>query len=149
MAKGNTMTVMTGEDVGAFIAQVEDDRKREDSKQLVRLMSRVTGKKPKMWGTIVGFGRYHYKYETGHEGDTCLTGFSPRKAALSIYIHGALYPEIVGERDRLLSKLGKHSMGKGCLYVKKLADVDMKVLEDLVRLSVSSLEEHYPDARKS
>ena len=145
MAKGNTMTVKSGEDVGAFIAEVDSPQKRADSEVLVQLMSRVTGEEPRMWGTIVGFGEYHYRYDSGHEGDTCLTGFSPRKAALSIYIHGGHYPEVVGQRDRLLAKLGKHTMGKGCLYVKKLADVDERVLEDLVRLSVETLRKHYPD----
>lgn len=144
MAKGNTTTVKTGEDVGAFIAKVDNEQKREDSKALVRLMSRVTGERPKMWGTIVGFGEYHYRYESGHEGDTCLTGFSPRKAALSIYIHGGHYPDVAARRDDLLARLGKHTMGKGCLYVKKLADVDLSILEELVRLSVDTLKKHYP-----
>jgi len=149
MAKGNTMTVVTGEDVAGFIAKVESDQKRVDSEELVRLMSRVTGEKPKMWGTIVGFGQYHYKYESGHEGDTCLTGFSPRKAALSIYIHGAHFPKVVTQRDELLAGLGKHTMGKGCLYVKKLADVDLDILEKLVRLSVDTLRSSYPDQPKN
>lgn len=149
MAKGNTMTVVNGEDAAAFIAKVESDQKRADSAELVRLMSRVTGEKPKMWGTIVGFGQYHYKYESGHEGDTCLTGFSPRKAALSIYIHGAHFPKVVTRRDELLAGLGKHTMGKGCLYVKKLADVDLDILEKLVRLSVDTLRSSYPDQPKN
>ena len=144
MAKGNTMTVASGDDVGAFLAAVADDAKRRDSARLIELMTRVTGEEPRMWGTIVGFGRYRYRYDTGHEGETCLTGFSPRKAALSLYLHGAHYPDVVEQRDVLLAKLGKHSMGKGCLYVKRLDDVDLKVLENLVRLSVSTLEKHYP-----
>jgi hypothetical protein len=149
MARANTMTVMTGEDVGEFIAEVEDEQKRADSKELVRLMSRVTGMKPKMWGSIVGFGQYHYKYDSGHEGDTCLTGFAPRKSALSIYIHGGVYPGVVARRDALLARLGKHSMGKGCLYVKRLKDVDMKVLEELVTLSVDALRSEFPEQSRS
>ena len=144
MARGNTMTVSTGEDVGAFIAAVESDRKREDSFELVELMSRVTGEEPRMWGIIVSFGRYHYRYDSGHEGDTCLTGFSPRKAAISLYLHGGHYPDVAARRDALLARLGKHTMGKGCLYVKTLADIDMEVLEALVQLSVDSLRRRYP-----
>ena len=142
---GNTMTVVTGTDVKGFIAAVENERKREDSKKLVELMTRVTGEKPKLWGTIVGFGRYHYKYDSGHEGETCLVGFSPRKSALSIYFTGAYFPESEKEAQRLLGKLGKHTMGKACLYVKKLEDLDMDVLGDLVTLSVTKLREHYPN----
>ncbi len=144
MAKGNTTTVQPDGDVGALIAAVESEQKRADSATLLELMSRVTGEPPVMWGTIVGFGRYHYKYESGHEGDTCLVGFSPRKAALSICIHGAHYPDVVTRRDELLSTLGKHSMGKGCLYVKKLSDIDLNVLEGLAQLSVETLRRLYP-----
>ena len=142
---GNTMTAVTGGDVEGFIAAVEDERKREDSQKLVVLMTRVTGEKPKMWGTIVGFGRYHYKYESGHEGETCLVGFSPRKAAFSIYLMGNYFPDSKAKAEELLGRLGKHSMGKGCLYVKKLEDVDLKVFEQLVTLSVEKLREHYPN----
>jgi hypothetical protein len=142
---GNTQTVVTGTDVKGFLAGVESEQKREDSKTLLDLMGRVTGEKPKLWGSIVGFGRYHYNYESGHEGETCLVGFSPRKAAFSIYLTGNYFPESKAKAEELLGRLGKHTMGKGCLYVKKLADVDLKVLEDLVRLSVDKLREHYPD----
>ena len=138
------MTVMTGGDVDAFLADVIDEKKRRDCATLAELMSRVTGEEARMWGTIVGFGRYHYRYESGHEGQTCLVGFSPRKAALSLYLHGGHYPEAIDRRDALLARLGKHTMGKGCLYVKRLEDIDAAVLEDLVRLSVTTLRQRYP-----
>ena len=140
----NTQTAVTGTDVNRFLAGVENAQKRADSLKLLEMMSRVTGEKPKLWGSIVGFGRYHYKYDSGHEGETCLVGFSPRKAAFSIYLLGNYFPEVEGRRQQLLSKLGKHSMGKGCLYVKKLADVDETVLEELVTMSVKKLRERYP-----
>jgi hypothetical protein len=136
--------VTQASDVKNFLAEVEPAQKRADSQALIELMSRITGEKPKMWGTIVGFGHYHYKYESGHEGDTCLTGFSPRKAAFSIYLTGNYFPESQAKAEALLARLGKHTMGKGCLYVKKLSDVDPAVLEELVALSVDRLRTHYP-----
>lgn len=144
MARSDTMTVQSGHGVGAFIAAVASERKRADSEKLIEIMSRATAEPAAMWGTIVGFGRYHYRYESGHEGDSCLVGFSPRKAAISIYLHGTHYADVAAERDALLSRLGRHTMGKGCLYVKTLADVDLSVLEELVRLSVQSLRGRYP-----
>lgn len=96
-------------------------------------MKRVTRQAPKMWGSsIVGFGSYHYKYASGHEGDMCLTGFSPRKEALTLYLSLGS-----GSYGELLQKLGKHKTGKGCLYIKNLEDVDLKVLEELVKKSVA------------
>ena len=110
--------------------------REEDSRALVAMMERVTGEPAKLFGSsIVGFGRYHYKYESGHEGDTCIVGFAPRKAALTLY----LLPGFEGELRPLLDKLGKHKTGKGCLYVKRLADVDEAVLERIVRKSVASV----------
>jgi hypothetical protein len=131
-------------EVEDFIAKIEPEQKRDDSRTLVDLMSRITGETPKLWGTIVGFGRYHYKYDSGHEGDTCLAGFAPRKAALSIYLMGNGFPESMEKAEALLGRLGRHSMGKGCLYVKKLSDVDLGVLEQLVALSVERLRQHDP-----
>ena len=137
--KTKPMTVSVVE----FLAKVEDPQKRADSRVLVEMMSRVTGKKPRMWGpTIVGFGEYHYKYASGHEGETCLTGFSPRKTEFSIYLYGS--PDGSEERNQLLDKLGKHRMGKGCLYVKRLDQIDMDVLEQIVRNSVDSIKSMYP-----
>src|ERR1700723_3393756 len=113
--------------VAAFIGALPDPIKRADAKALVKLMQSAASEKPKMWGpSIIGFGSYHYRYESGREGDMPLIGFSPRKAATVLY-------NLLGSSDSaaLLAKLGKHTTGKGCLYIKKLADVDQKVLEGL------------------
>lgn len=113
--------------VAAFVEALTDEAKRADAKALVKLLQRATGEKPTMWGpAIIGFGTYHYVYDSGREGDMMLVGFSPRKAALVLYgLTG------YAGADALLAKLGKHTTGKGCLYVKKLADVDGEVLERL------------------
>lgn len=140
-----TRTRPTGVAVEAFLAQVEDPQKRADSQVLIELMQRVTGHPPKMWGpSIIGFGTYHYKYDSGHEGESCLAGFSPRKAEFSIYLNGTYEPDIAAGRDALLERLGKHRMGKGCLYVKRLEGLDMEVLEQLVRLSYEVVRKRYP-----
>lgn len=115
--------------VEEFIAAVENDTRREDAKAVLKLMQKVTGKKPRMWGSnIVGFDEYHYRYASGHEGDMCVIGFSPRAAALTLYVLADF-----DEKQELLQKLGKHKTGKGCLYINKLADVDVKVLETIIR----------------
>jgi hypothetical protein len=139
-----TKTKPSGESVTEYIMQIEDEQKRRDSQALIRLMTKVTGKKPKMWATMIGFGEYHYTYASGHEGDTALAAFAPRKAEFSIYLGGGLFPETQAKHEALLQKLGKHRMGKGCLYVKRLSDIDMNVLEDLVRLGVEGVKAHYP-----
>jgi hypothetical protein len=120
--------------VAAFIAALTDETKRADAKALVKLMQSATGEKPKMWGSsIIGFGSYHYTYESGREGDMPLAGFSPRKAAIVLYgVTG------FSEAEPLLAKLGKHTTGKGCLYIKRLADVDPKVMKSLVVKSVTA-----------
>ena len=119
--------------VPAYINALTDPTQRSDAKELAQLMQRASGEKPKLWGSsIVGFGSYHYKYDSGREGDMPLISFSPRKAALVLYSmldHSKAKP--------LLGKLGKHTTGKGCLYIKKLADVDKKVLETLVENAVA------------
>ena len=126
--------------VAAFIDALTDQTSRADAKALVKLMQSATGEKPKMWGpSIIGFGSYHYTYESGREGDAPLIGFSPRKAATVLY--GATGS---GDSEALLAKLGKHSTSKGCLYIKKLADVDQKVLEALVVKSVAAKRARYP-----
>jgi hypothetical protein len=131
-----TKTRPTSVSVTEFLTRVEDPQKRADSKVLVEMMTRVTGEKPKMWGpSIVGFGKYHYKYASGHEGDMCIAGFSPRKAEFSIYIT----PD-----DELLSKLGRHRMGVSCLYVKRLDQIDLGVLEQLVQRTVDTVRETHP-----
>jgi hypothetical protein len=119
--------------VASFLKTLPDETRRADAKALVKLMQTATGEKPKMWGpSIVGFGSHHYRYESGREGDTPLAGFSPRKAATTIYGLG------LADSEALLAKLGKHTTGKGCLYIKKLADVDQKVLEALIVKSVAA-----------
>jgi hypothetical protein len=120
--------------VAAFVDGVTDQTRRADAKALVKLMQSASGEKPKMWGAaIIGFGSYHYTYESGHEGDMPLAGFSPRKAATVLYFAGGL-----GNSEALLAKLGKHTTGKGCLYIKKLVDVDQVVLEALVVKAVAA-----------
>src|SRR5205809_4332332 len=120
--------------VAEFIDALTDPGRRADAKALVKLMQNAAGEKPKMWGpSIIGFGSYHYTYDSGREGDMPLISFSPRKAATVLY-------SMVGfsDSEALLAKLGKHTTGKGCLYIKKLADVDQKVLEALVVKSVAA-----------
>jgi len=131
-------TKATAVDPYEFIRQVDDPQKREDSEELIALMKKVTGKPPKMWGpTIVGFGKYRYKYDSGREGEICLTGFSPRKPNLVLYLGPGL------EDEDLMARLGKHKRGKGCLYIKKLADVDRKVLQQLLVKSVADMRKRY------
>ena len=126
----------------AYIAALTDPTRRSDAKVLIQLMQRASGEKPVMWGpSIIGFGSCHYKYDSGREGDMPLIGLSPRKAASVLY--GLLGPSDAGD---LLAKLGKHSTGKGCLYIKKLADIDPRVLETLIR---SAIAHHRAGARKA
>jgi hypothetical protein len=128
-------TKENNQSVDAFLATVEDPRKREDCYTLVKIMQAATGEGPRMWGdAIVGFGRYRYKYATGRTGEWPLVAFSPRKQNLTLYIMAGfeLY-------DELLSRLGKHTTGKACLYVKRLSDLDMEVLETLVEASVAHM----------
>ena len=128
-------TKPTAVSIASYLDGVADETRRADCKALVKIMKRVTGANPVMWGpSIVGFGSYHYKYASGHEGDSCLVGFAPRKSEISLYIMSGF-----AGREALLKKLGKHKAAKACLYVKKLADVDLAVLEELVRRSVDSL----------
>ncbi|MXX03821.1 MAG: DUF1801 domain-containing protein [Gemmatimonadetes bacterium] len=130
----------TDASVEAFIDAVDHPRRREDARTLLELMQRVTGEEPVMWGpSIVGYGSYHYRYASGQEADWPVVGFSPRKQNLSIYIMTGFE-----ESDELLSRLGKHKTGKSCLYVNKLADVDLEVLERLVRASVAEMKRRYP-----
>lgn len=133
----------TGE-VETFLGQVESERKRADSHALIEMMSGISREPPVLWGTMVGFGQYHYKYPTGHEGDSFLVGFAPRKAAFSIYLMGTFTPEDKARREALLAKLGKHRMGKACLYVNKLSDIDLDVLHELVEISVRRMRATYP-----
>ena len=127
-------TKPTSVSVAAFIEAVPDDTKRADARTLIKLMRSASGEKPKMWGpSIIGFGSIHYKYDSGREGDMPLIGFSPRKAASVLYgLTG------FSGSDALLAKLGKRTTGKGCLYIKKLADVDQKVLESMIARAVAA-----------
>src|SRR5437762_8950859 len=128
-------TKPTNLSVAAFIDAITDEAKRADAKTLVNLMQSMTGEKPKMWGpSIIGFGSYHYTYDSGREGDMPIIGFSPRKAATVLYI-----PRGFSGSETLVAKLGKYTTGKGCLYIKKLTDVDQKVLERLVAKSVATM----------
>lgn len=129
--------------VTAFINAIEDEEKREDARKLSRMMARLTGEAPRLDGTIIGFGSYHYRYESGHEGDSFLVGFSPRKAAFSIYLMGSYLPGQERTREALLRRLGKHRIGKACLYVKRLAEIDIEILEALIAMSVAALRERY------
>ncbi len=132
-------TKKTDESVTAFLNKVEDEQKRKDSFEIIALMQAATGLPPKMWGTsIIGFGSYHYKYESGHEGDMCLIGFSPRKQNIALYGMGG------AERNYdLLQKLGKHKTGKGCLYINKLGDVNSGILKEIVKASFDYLKAKY------
>jgi hypothetical protein len=139
MADNKTKTTQSS--VATFIDALTDETKRADAKALVKLMQSATGEKPKMWGpSIIGFGSCHYKYESGREGDMPLVGFSPRKPAAVLYgLTGFSDSEV------LLAKLGKHTTGKGCVYIKKLADVDRKVLQALVEKSVAAKRARQPN----
>lgn len=132
-------TKLNDADVPAFLNSVADAKKQADATAIVNMMEAVTGEPAKMWGNaIVGCGQYHYKYESGHEADMCIIGFSPRKENLTIYI-----AESFPKREALLAKLGKHKTGKVCLYIKRLADVDEKVLKELMKESVAYMKEKY------
>jgi hypothetical protein len=125
--------------VEKFLNSVKDDQKRQDSFKILEMMKKITKEEPKMWGPgIVGFGKYHYKYASGHEGDMCIAGFSPRKEALTIYILPGFE-----KYDSLMKKLGKFKTGKSCLYIKRLDDVDAKVLEKLIVSSFNYMKEKY------
>ena len=132
MAKSAELkTKVNDASVAAFLKKVGDEQKRKDSFEILKIMQQVTKEKPKMWGpSIIGFGSYHYKYESGHEGDSPLIAFSPRKQNITLYV-------LLGaeHENPLLKKLGKHTTSKWCLYIKKLSDVDINVLKDLITKS--------------
>ncbi len=131
MAASENKTKAAKASVTAFINAVENEIRRRDAKTLLAMMKKVTGETPKMWGpSIIGFGAYHYKYESGREGDMCLVGFSPRKANSVLYVLDSCASD-----EPLLKKLGKHKRGVGCLYINKLEDVDLGVLEKIIAKS--------------
>jgi len=136
MAENKTKATASG--VEGYIEAIGDEYRRKDCRALAKLMARATKHEPVMWGTsIVGFGSYHYKYDSGREGDSCLVGFSSRKGDISIYLT-ASFPG----REELLARLGKHKLAKACLYVRSLSDIDAKVLEQLVAGSAEARRRH-------
>ncbi|MCP1145385.1 DUF1801 domain-containing protein [Lysinibacillus endophyticus] len=141
MAKYEQKTKETDASVIEFIESVDSPKKREDAYKLLQIFEETSGFEAKMWGpSIIGFGSYHYKYETGHEGDAPLVGFSPRKAKISLY-----FATGDTERENLLEKFGKHTTGKACVYINKLADVDIEVLRSLITQSIRFLQKMYPN----
>ena len=139
MAENKTQP--TRASVKTFLASVADSKRRADGLAIAALMEELTGSPPKMWGpTIVGFGSYHYKYASGREGDSPLVGFSPRKEALTLYIMGGF-----DTYEALLGQLGKHKIGKACLYIKSLEDVDLKILKKLITASVKHMRKTHPE----
>ncbi|CAH0163614.1 hypothetical protein SRABI96_01017 [Peribacillus sp. Bi96] len=134
-------TKETDSSVIEFIERVDNLKKREDAYELLDIFTKTTGFEAKMWGpSIIGFGTYHYKYESGHEGDAPLVGFSPRKAKISLY----LAPGDI-KRGELLQAFGKYTSGKGCVYINKVADISINVLEELINQSVKFLREKYSE----
>jgi hypothetical protein len=128
-------------DVVAFIKSLENPKRQEDAYKLLDIFTDTTGLKAKMWGpSMIGFGSYHYKYASGHEGDAMLVGFSPRKAKISLY-----FATGDTEREQLLQELGKHTTGKACVYINKLEDVNEDVLKTLIKQSIIFLKDTYPD----
>lgn len=142
---GEIQTKVTTASVADFVRAIPDEKKRADAQELLRIFKEATGERPKLWGTsIIGYGMYHYKSERStQEGDWPLTGFSPRKQNLTIYIMPGFTAYGV-----LLKKLGKHTTSVSCLYIKKLADIDTKVLGEIIKRSVKEMQKRYPNKRK-
>jgi Domain of unknown function (DU1801) len=141
---GNTAnkTQETDADVAAFIEAVPDANQREDAKSLIEMFVRLSGEPPKLWGpTIVGFGSYHYRYDSGREGDSLRIGFSPRKGQTVVYMLDGYE-----NHDKQLARLGKHKLGKSCLYIKRLSDIDRDVLEEMATASLAWMDAKYPRA---
>lgn len=134
--KTNETTVNVSDFIQSF---VDNEQKKQDSYKLIELMSQWSGFEPKMWGpTMIGFGSYHYKYASGHEGDAMLIGFSPRKAEFSLYVSAP-----GNDNKQLLEKLGKYKMGKACIYFKKLSDIDLTILEKLCLATIKYINKHH------
>jgi hypothetical protein len=146
MAVSEIKTKPTDAKVSAFIAAVENDARRADAETLLSLYADSTGMEPVMWGpSIIGYGSYHYKYESGREGDMCRAGFSPRKGNVVLYLMGGYSnPETQAKMDALREKLGKHKTGASCLYINKLADVDLDILRQMVKLDLACMDAKYP-----
>jgi hypothetical protein len=138
MATNTNKTQATAISADSYFSAIADEERRSDCKALAALMTRVTKQPPVMWGSsIVGFGSYHYRYDSGREGDMCVVGFSSRKGDISVYLTN------LPDREEFLAKLGKHKAGKGCLYLRKLTDVDLKVLEKMIAASVAATKQRY------
>jgi len=132
-------TKPTDASVKSFIDSIEDEQKRKDCRTVQRIMKKATGARPKMWGaSMVGYGQYHYKYASGREGDSFITGFSPRKQNLTLYIMSGF-----SKYNGLMRKLGNHKTGKTCLYIKRLDDIDINVLTELVEASIQHVKKSY------
>ncbi len=137
-------TTRNNQSVVDFITSIDNEIRKKDSLQLLEILKNLTHEEPKMWGSsIVGFGNYHYKYESGREGDFFRTGFSPRKQALTLYIMSGF-----NQYDQLLASLGSHKTGKSCLYIKSLQQVDIKILKEMITLSLKWMREKYPESDK-
>lgn len=138
-------TKPTDESVKEFINRIADEERRADCFEIAKMMEEITGKKPKMWGpSIVGFGSYHFKYDSGREGDWLVTGFSPRKKDLTLYIMMGFE-----QHGELMKKLGKYSTAKSCLYIKRLSDIHVPTLKKLIKTSVKQLEDYTKSRSKS
>lgn len=138
MAKATAKTTETANSVNAFIKKLEDKQRQADCFSIADIMQEASGFEPKMWGpAIIGFGSYHYVYESGHEGDAPLVGFSPRKNEFALYIAN------FEGKEKLLEKFGKHKTAKACVYIKKVADIDVEVLKKLVKSSVKHTKAQY------
>ncbi|MAK62177.1 MAG: hypothetical protein CMK09_14500 [Ponticaulis sp.] len=141
MAKAENKTKATDVDPKSFVANVEHDGRRADAETLLDVFTEVTGLEPSMWGpSMIGYGRYHYKYESGREGEFLMTGFSPRKANMVVYV----LPGYTDHSD-ILNRIGKYKLGKSCLYINKLADVDMDVLKELITAGFDEMKTRYPN----
>jgi hypothetical protein len=138
-------TKPTGESVKDFLNKIPDPERRQDCFAIAKIMEEITGDEPKMWGpSIVGFGTYHYKYDSGREGDWLVTGFSPRKKDLTLYMMMGFE-----KHDELMKQLGKHSVGKSCLYIKRLSDIHIPTLKKLIKASVKQLHDYRMSRIKS
>ncbi len=138
-------TTETSKSVTGFINSISDDIKRKDSFRIIEIMQKQSGFEPKMWGpSIVGFGKYHYQYESGHEGDMPLAAFSPRSTAIVFY-----FSENFENKAELLQKLGKHKTGKVCLYIKTIDDIDISVLKKMISNSIKETQSRYPNKARS
>lgn len=139
MAKYRMKTTENTNDVSAFIGKIPDEQRRTDAFKIIDIMRELSGFEPTMWGpSIIGFGSYHYKYESGHESRVPLAGFSPRKAEFALYLDADFK-----DKDELLSKLGKHKTGKACIYIKKLSNINVDVLKQMILSSIATINLRY------